>query len=270
VFQPEFGTMPYAEVNTVRLRYEATGSGPPLVFVHGSGGNHLSWFQQAPYFARHFTVLCYDQRGWGQSQQPQDAPAGSAFVDDLLGLLDALAIEAADVVAHSMGGWTALGLAARHPQRVRSLTLCGTHGGIETPEIHTAIRLGREAEPIDGLPFLPSPSLSARFVHERPDLAFLYQSIGALNPPHPRLTMADHLRSINVLTAEQAAGLRVPVQFIAGEDSVVVPPAAIKLAQQLVPGSRFVLVPGTGHPVYYEQPGIFNRLVERFIAETSG
>lgn len=262
--------MPFAEVNGARLCYEATGDGPPLVFVHGAGGNHLIWFQQAPYFARSFTAISYDQRGWGRSVQPKGGPAGSAFVDDLLGLLDALGIGAAHLVAHSMGGWTALGLAHRHPERVHSLTLCGTHGGIETQEIHTAIRLGREPEPLADLPFTPSPSLSARFVRERPDLAFLYNGIGRLNPARPRLTMADHLRSINVLNAEQATALRVPIQFIAGEDSAIVPPAAIKLAQQLVPGSRFVLVPGTGHSVYYEQPGIFNRLVERFIAETSG
>ncbi len=261
--------MLFAEVNGARLCYERTGSGPPIVFVHGAGGNRLSWFQQVPQFARSFAAVAYDQRGWGQSPQPEGGPGGSAFVDDLRGLLDALEIDAAHLVAHSMGGWTALGLAHRHPERVRSLTLCGTHGGIETPEIRMAIRLGREPEAAEDLPFEPSPSLSARFVRERPDLAYLYSTIGSLNPPHPRLTMADHLRSINLLTAEQAAALRVPVQFVAGADSTVVPPAAITLAQRLVPGSRFALVPGTGHAVYFEQPGIFNRLVERFIAETS-
>src|SRR5579883_712376 len=162
--------MTFAESNGARLRYEATGSGPPLVFVHGAGGNRLIWFQQVPYFARSFTVLTYDQRGWGESLQPPDGSAGSAFVDDLLGLLDDLGIDAAHLVAHSMGGWTALGLAHRHPERVRSLTLCGTHGGIETPEIRTAIRLGREPEAVENLPFAPSHSLSARFVRERPDL----------------------------------------------------------------------------------------------------
>ncbi|HZQ35777.1 MAG TPA: alpha/beta hydrolase [Dehalococcoidia bacterium] len=264
-----FETMPFAEVDGARLFYEITGSGPPLVFVHGAGGNQLIWFQQVPSFARTFTSVSYDQRGWGRSIAPEDGVSGRAFVTDLSGLLDALGIDAAHLVAHSMGGWTALGLAHRHPERVRSLTLCGTTGGIETAEIRTAVRLGHEPEPDEDLPFTAAASLSARFVRERPDLAYLYTTIGGLNPPHPRLPMADHLRSINVLSAEQAAALRVPVQFVAGEESSAVPPAAIKLAQRLVPGSRFVLVPGTGHAVFYEQPGIFNRLVERFIAETS-
>ncbi len=262
--------MPFIEINDAQICYEATGDGPALVFVHGAGGNHLSWFQQAPQFARRFSVITYDQRGWGRSPQPADGPAGSAFVDDLRGLLDALGIPAAHIVAHSMGGWTALGLAHRYPERVHSLTLSGTHGGIESAEIRTAIRLGHEQSQPEDLPFETSPSLSERFVRERPDLAFLYNGIGSLNPPRPRLTMADHLRSINVLSAEQAAVLPVPVQFVVGEDSRVVPPAAVQLAQRLVPASRFVLVPATGHSVYFEQPGIFNQLVDDFITHTSG
>jgi 3-oxoadipate enol-lactonase len=262
--------MPFIRTHTTGLHYEATGAGPALLFVHGAAGNCLSWFQQVPHFARRFRVICYDQRGWGRSPQPADGVTGSAFVDDLRGLLDALDIAAAHIVAHSMGGWTALGLADRHPERVLSLVLSGTHGGIESDEIHTVIRLQRERPSVEGLPYPLSPSLGARFARERPDLAYLFTAISGLNPPRPGTSMADHLRSIHGMSAERAAALRVPVLFIAGEESAVVPPAAVTLAQRLVPRSRLALVPGAGHSVYFEQPGIFNQLVDGFIAAAAG
>jgi len=233
--------------------------------VHGVGGNHMSWFQQVPHFANHYTVVTYDQRGWGFSRGPEGGPGGAAFVDDLAALLDHLGIERAHVVAQSMGGWTALGLAYRRPERVRSLVLADTHGGLETGEIRTAIRLGGPQSEPAPLPFRASQALDARFARDHPALAFLYNQISELNPPRVA-PMDEHLRSINRLSSEQAASVRCPTLFIVGERDEVIPPATIELARRLLPNARISRVPATGHSVYFERPLLFNRIVDEFLS----
>ena len=92
--------------------------GQPLVFIHGAGGSHLSWWQQVPAFADRYQVIIYDQRGFGDSRprngyDPSDA---GALTDDLLHLLDNLGIpEPVVVVGHSLGSFPALDFAQSHP-----------------------------------------------------------------------------------------------------------------------------------------------------------
>src|SRR3972149_947217 len=66
--------MPHARVNGARLYYEQHGSGPDVIFLHGAGGNHLSWWQQIAVFAERYRCTVFDARGWGPS------PGAAAFV----------------------------------------------------------------------------------------------------------------------------------------------------------------------------------------------
>ncbi|HKS92033.1 MAG TPA: alpha/beta hydrolase, partial [Tepidiformaceae bacterium] len=101
--------MPFIEANGANLYYESHGDGPAIVFAHGAGGNHLSWWQQVPYFRERYRCITFDHRGFGRSVDPGTTPAQRAFPEDLRGLLDGLGIERAFLVAQSMGGSTCLG-----------------------------------------------------------------------------------------------------------------------------------------------------------------
>src|SRR3990172_7975300 len=114
--------MPYAQVNGARLYYEQHGSGPDVVFVHGAGGNHLSWWQQIPAFATLYRCTVYDARGWGLSRG-NSAVGRWVLGTDFVALLDHLGIEKTHVVAQSMGGRAVAGLARLVPERARSLVL---------------------------------------------------------------------------------------------------------------------------------------------------
>src|SRR5256885_17057002 len=105
--------MPFAAVNGIDLYYETHGSGPALVFAHGAGGNHLSWWQQIPVFSKGFRCITFDHRAFGRSADGAgEAELGRrGFHEDLRELLDHLDIAETRIVAQSMGGRTAVGFA---------------------------------------------------------------------------------------------------------------------------------------------------------------
>jgi pimeloyl-ACP methyl ester carboxylesterase len=105
--------MPFLERDGARLYYETHGAGPALVFVHGLGGGHLSWWQQVPHFRDRFTCVTFDHRGFGLSGESPAKPGPDAYVDDLAALVDHL--ELPDVRL-SPSRWAAgrAGYALRH------------------------------------------------------------------------------------------------------------------------------------------------------------
>jgi pimeloyl-ACP methyl ester carboxylesterase len=113
--------MSAARVNGVELYYELSGSGEPLVLVHGSWGDHHVWDAVVGSLAESFRVLAYDRRGHSASERP--AGQGSVFedADDLAGLIDELGLAPAHVVGNSFGAAITLRAATRHPDAFRSL-----------------------------------------------------------------------------------------------------------------------------------------------------
>ena len=255
--------MPFADAAGTRIYYEThgpkPGAAPAIVFAHGAGGNHLSWWQQVPHFRDRYTCVVFDHRGFGQSADSADGPGGAAFVDDLRALFDHLGIERATLVAQSMGGWTCLQFALRHPERVERLMMCDTHGGIRSDEID-ALR----AEAMRNLrqPGDVHPAAGERMHRDQPALHFLYQEIAALNDAD---AVPRAMRAVASVTAAEASSLAMPALFIAGEEDVVIPPRLIEIAATHVPSARFELVPGCGHSVYFERPAVFNAMLEKFI-----
>src|SRR5579883_61120 len=127
--------MPFAPVNGGQIYYETHGSGPAIVFAHGIGGNHLSWWQQAPHFRDRYTCVIFDHPGFGRSDDP---PGDWSFVDALAGLMDHLGLDDARLVAQSMGGWACLAYALQRPERVRALVMADTPGSLDLPEFAAA------------------------------------------------------------------------------------------------------------------------------------
>jgi pimeloyl-ACP methyl ester carboxylesterase len=115
--------MPHMSINDVELYYEAQGSGPPLVLVHGSWDNLAVWQQVAERLAERYRVISYDRRGHTRSGCPSGPRTRRQDEDDLAALITALAGEAAYVAANSFGGVISLGLAARRPELVRALAV---------------------------------------------------------------------------------------------------------------------------------------------------
>lgn len=256
--------MPWAPINGIRLYYQTYGKGPALVFAHGAGGNHLSWWQQIPHFARRHRCAVFDHRGFGRSVDVRAGPGRRAFAEDLRQLLGHLAIESTAIVAQSMGGRTAVGFALRHPGRVRALVLAGTTGGAVDDQVRSAQEAHRRSP--TGRRSLAQRAVSPRLRRERPDLAYLYRLIGRLNPPRPRHFLAP-IPGYRGSSAQRLTALGIPILFLVGEDDSITPPHIIRLAHQQVAGSQFDVIEGAGHSAYFERAEAFNKRVAQFLEE---
>jgi 3-oxoadipate enol-lactonase len=251
--------MPIESVNGIDLYYESHGDGPAIVFLHGAGGNHISWWQQVPVFRDQYRCITVDHRGFGASADPKQEGA-SRFVDDLEALLDALEVDRAALVAQSMGGRTALGFAIAHPERVPALAMCDTWGFFDWPELQEKAMKLREQNATGG--GLAQRALGPQFQQDDPAKTFLYQQVFALNPP--RETAGGFQSQI---TKDQVAALDVPTMFIVGSEDGLTPPEILRDVHELIPGSTFEEFEGCGHSVYWENPEQYNSTLATFLEQ---
>lgn len=258
--------MPYAKVNAARLYYEQHGRGPDLVFLHGAGGNHLSWWQQVATFSAHYRCTTFDARGWGLSKGDMSVGRWSLGTD-LVALLEHLGIEQAHVVAQSMGGRAVAGLARLAPARVRSLVLCGTTAGATNDRVR---ELQDELRDERGDGGLREHALAPGFEAGNPGLALLYRQINALNPARPRGMLGRPPSTYRGSTHELIGRLGVPVLYIVGEHDLITSPEMIRQAQALVPGAEFHEVKAAGHSCYFERADEWNGVVGDFLMRIQG
>ncbi len=254
------------------LYYEVTGSGPPLVFAHGLGGGHLSWWQQVPHFARDYTCVTFSHRGFAPSTAAAE-PDPDAYADDLAALADHLGLDRFALVCQSMGGWTGLDLALDEPSRVTALVLACTSGRIDFGQLQGPVAADlaawrAEAEATlaryaaDGI----HPACGARLAAEQPALHFLYREIDDLTPAATKAAVRRRLMATRCLSPDRLAALTMPVLFINGDEDMVFPAAAAPALAALIPGARAERIAAAGHSVYFERPARFNALVAAFLA----
>ncbi|HEY7801973.1 MAG TPA: alpha/beta hydrolase [Dehalococcoidia bacterium] len=261
--------MPFAPINGIELYYESHGTGAAVVFAHGAGGNHLSWWQQVPEFSKRYRCITFDHRAFGRSRDGEgDEKRGrTAFHEDLRALLDLLEIRQAAIVAQSMGGRTAVGFALRNPGRCRAMVLAGTTGGAVDDDVRK-LQEEHRASSVGQLPLLRravAPALKQR----APASDFLYRSIARLNPPRPKDFLAPPPANYRGSSAERLAEGGFPVLFLVGEHDAITPSRIIERCHRAVAGSEFEVIGGSGHSAYFEQPAAFNDAVLAFL-ERSG
>src|SRR5438094_8660362 len=205
-------TMPFMTKDGFRLYYEDTGGNAPVImFLHGAGGNHLSWWQQVPVFAGEYRCVTVDQRGFGQSPDVPGGPGPAALGADAVALLDHLGISRAAIVAQSMGGWAAVGAAMRAPERLWAIVLANTVGNLTNPEI-AAVRERLAAASPPRPAVLWHAAIGPTFRKQQPVRPFLYPQVAGLNAPQP----ADFRDQLGGLTTpvERYADTRVPTFFL--------------------------------------------------------
>jgi pimeloyl-ACP methyl ester carboxylesterase len=256
--------MPKVKTEKASIYYESHGAGPPVVFAHGGGGNTLEWFQQMPTFAKTYRCVLFDHRGWGRSVCAVDDIHPRYFADDVLAVMDDAGIGRCAIVAHAIGGWTALAAAIKAPERIACIAMSGTAGGVLTERLLDAFATGpgRAVGTRDIVNAITAPGFEAA----HPEMMYLMHQLGRLNqdvgPAMLRL-----LDPANGVTRARLKGYRVPTLAIGGAESRVIPPDILSEAVAVIPGAEFTVLPGAGHAPPFEAPAAFNALVLAHLAK---
>jgi 3-oxoadipate enol-lactonase len=255
--------MPHAKINGTELYYEVHGSGAPVVLAHGGASNHISWYRQVVALREHYTVVTYDQRGFGFTEENGDFEA-NAF-DDLLGLIDHLGFEKTALLGQSLGGVVVAGFTSRHPERVSALVLSSTPAGL----VDTGRRAPGPDAPQPAYADLAKGMVSQdEFARRSPEVHFLTEEIILMNTRVLAQRLNGTFYARNDIGPIAASG--IPVLLINGEDDPRGTTGHMKKIRDQIPGSKLVIVPGGGHLVYAENPQPYNAHVLEFLAEHLG
>ena len=264
--------------DSVRLHYEETGSGTPIVLVHEFAGDSRSWEPQVRYLSRRYRCIAYNARGYPPSEVPADPAAYSQdrARDDVLAVLDGLAIERAHVVGLSMGGFATLHFGLAYPHRALSLTLAGVGYGAE-PEQRARFRqeadVTAEFLRTRGMaPFAESYSVGPTRVqlqNKDPrgwrEFAELLAEHSAPGSAHTQQGVQKERPSLFEL-ADRMKGLTVPTLIVTGDEDwpCLMPGVFMK---RTIPAAALAVVPNSGHAVNLEEPGAFNGALADFLAQ---
>jgi pimeloyl-ACP methyl ester carboxylesterase len=254
----------FANLGSRQLWYrDSGGTGVPVVLLHARTGSVLAWEKQVPAFAAAgFRVITYDRLGSGRSRLAADAAAGTA-ADDLHALTTHLDLTRFHLLGTAAGGIVALDYTVSFPDRVRSLVVANSIGGVQDDDY---LALGRRLRPSPQFEALPpefrevgpsfragNPAGTARWIEiehaSRPQVAGT-----AVQPNKNRMTFAL-LESI-----------RVPALLITGGADLYAPPPVMRLFAARIRGAETLVFPEAGHSAYWEEAEAFNRAVIAFLA----
>jgi YbgC/YbaW family acyl-CoA thioester hydrolase len=250
------------------LAVEVRGDGLPCVLVHGFPLDRTMWRHQLAVLTR-CKRIAPDLRGCGASSAPDDGYSMSRYADDLIAVLDALAVDRAVFCGLSLGGYILFELLRRHPQRVWALVLADTRAEPDTPEGRRgrdeliAVARSEGADGVAGrmLPKLLAPATARNQPEVERQVREMIQRMPVAGIVGALAAMKERLDSRPLLTE-----IKVPTLVIVGAEDALTPPATARAMADAIPGSRFAEVPAAGHLAPLEQPLVASRLLSDFLS----
>jgi 3-oxoadipate enol-lactonase len=257
-----------------RIYYEVTGSGPAIIFAHGLGSNHLTWWQQVPHLSNRYTCVTFAHRGYPPGSQI-GVPDPNEFAGDLAALIEHLQLPDVRLVAQSMGGQTSIEYILAHPQhKVRALILASTSGSIHRPSVplsdpqllpqwNRTAAAARAEMARRGI----APPAGERMAREQPMLHFLYREIANASNAFDREELRKRNAALHTRPPDVLRGFSMPTLFITGGEDTTYPPFLSDALAALMPSARVEHVPETGHSVYFQRASVFNELIDNFLSK---
>jgi pimeloyl-ACP methyl ester carboxylesterase len=260
--------MPFVDTGAISLFYREQGSGqPPALLIHELGGSGKSWSGVLPLLAGARRAIAPDLRHAGRSEKPPGAVELDDLADDLAALLDALRIDAADVVGSALGSLVAVVMALRHPARVRRLVLCAC-----APEITDTARdyLATRAERVrrEGMRPVADASLTNAFPAPHEGARCAYRPYYLANDPAGYAELSLALTRLKIGPADFAC-IAAPTLVIQGAHDFIWPPDIGQRVAALIPGARFHLLADGAHFPHLQVPSELATVVLDFLTAAS-
>jgi 3-oxoadipate enol-lactonase len=275
----EHGAMRITTNDGVGLEIEVTGTGPGLLLVHGFGGAKEDWSDHIPTLAVDHTVVIFDHRGHGASDDPTDPAAYTLdrLASDTLQVADAAGLDSFRLLGHSMGGMVARKVVIREPERVDALIMMDTCAGPIPgfdPELmdlaaEVALTRGKDAlkELLDLAPVLETPAYQRALVEQPGYQEFVDKKWADLSHimwgalAHELAHQPDDLAALT-------SALRAPLMVLVGEQDVTFVKAAEPMLTAF-PNADYALIPDAGHSPQFENPQSWIDAMTKFLASVS-
>jgi pimeloyl-ACP methyl ester carboxylesterase len=263
-----------------RMAYVTGGEGEPVLFLHGLGHASGTWNEVLPPLARHFRVFAVDMLGCGRSDKPRVEYNLWALATYTRHFMDALGIERAHVVGHSLGGGLAMHLAWQYPERVNRLALISTGG------LGRDVRLALRVASLPGTSLVLACSTSPAWLWAlkrlrmgrtlTPALREKVQMWIRLGQVDSRRAFLRILRSVCSIRGQKISALdrltllKHPVLLIWGEGDRTIPVKHAHRAAPLMHHCQLEVLPGCKHYPPLERPEVVAALLERFLCGSQG
>jgi aminoacrylate hydrolase len=259
--------MPVISANGIQQYYEIAGDGPPLVLVAGMGGTANYWQDTAAFFAEHYTVLTYDQRGTGRSEI-LPVTGIEQLRDDLLALLDALGLDRVDFLGHSTGGNIAQIFAIENAGRLAKLviyasTTHGDHYRTKVWRVRRAIleKLGPELYGDMSSIMLYPP----RWIVENAE-KLESQQAGQMSMLAPSEVMTSRIEAVQAFDRRgQLDRITTPTLVICAQDDNQTPAYFSEYLAANIPSAELILMDYGAHACSRTAPDEFNQHVLGFL-----
>lgn len=269
--------MPLATTDDgVKLYYEESGSGAPLVFAHEFAGDHRSWEPQMRYFSRRYRCIAFNARGYPPSEVPElpESYSQNRARDDVISILDHLEIDRAHLIGLSMGAFAALHVGLTYPRRAHSLVIAGCGYGAPPAD---ADSFRAECEAAAQAIESDWPSAAAKHALGPTRVQFQkkdprgWQEFAAALAKHSARGAAYTLRGVQAQRpslyqlVDRMKGIALPSLIITGDEDGPCLDAGV-LMKRAIPAAGLLVLPRSGHAINLEEPEAFNRAVADFLA----
>jgi pimeloyl-ACP methyl ester carboxylesterase len=262
-----------------KLYYEEVGSGTAVVFVHEFAGDYRTWEPQMRHFARSHRCVSYSQRGYPPSDIPTEPAkyAQDTFRDDVIAVMDALKIDRAHVVGHSMGAATALHVGIRYPKRCISVTAagCGYGSSPDPKKVEEARAASRETGKMfaetnmadAAITYGNGPTRQAQKHKDPRGYAHFIKMLSEHSALGHSLTMLNLQAKRPSLWEMEAdlKGFTPPLLVLVGDEDEWCVDASVYL-RRTVPTAGLSVIPRSGHTITSEEPEKFNAALAEFFA----
>ena len=264
--------MPSLLVNDINLAYDTEGSGPPIVWISGTGNSRGTWRAQVEHFRASYTCVTYDLRGTGRSDAPVEQYTVAMMAQDTAGLIDALGIESAHFVGFSLGSAIVQELALARPDLVQSAVLLSTWSSSAREHHirrHFSSRLvALQEAPIEVFRAFAFWMWSPTIVDNEPDLVerterlFLEESSA-----QPRHAYENHfIADLGHETRDRLTDIRCPTLVLYGAEDLITLPSYNRTVAELIPDARIREIPVAGHLAWAERPTAVNEAIDEFLS----